>query len=162
MRIDEIMSRPVVSCRPIDTLDTVIKLMLERDCGVLPVIGNDGKLSGIITDRDVCVAAYHEGQPLRAIHVVRAMANVVICARLGDTVDFAENLMAKHRIRRMPVVNETGCVVGMISLNDIARDSLRRHEHESQLAATLAAVCQPKFRLGQPSRNLPMQRPTAV
>ena len=143
MRIDTLMTRSVAACRPNDTLDTAVKLMLEKNCGVLPVIGRDGHLAGIVTDRDICVAAHNEGLPLRGIHVDEAMSMKVVAARPHDSIESVERLMAAKRIRRLPIVDDDGHVVGMVSLDDIARDAHSR-EQDVQVVATLAAICRPK------------------
>ncbi len=148
MRIDKLMTRSVALCRPNDTLDTAVKLMLEKNCGVLPVIGRDGHLAGIVTDRDICVAAHNEGLPLRGIHVDQAMTTKVVAARPQDSIESVERLMAVKRIRRLPVVDNDGHVVGMVSLDDIARDAHSR-EQDVQVVATLAAICRPKRDLGR-------------
>jgi CBS domain-containing protein len=148
MRIDELMTRSVATCRPADTLDTAVKLMLERDCGVLPVIGKGGHLAGIVTDRDICVAAHNEGLPLRGIHVDQAMSMKVVAARPQDSIESVERLMAAKRIRRVPIVDDDAHVVGMVSLDDIAPDSHSR-EQDVQVVATLAAICRPKRDLGR-------------
>jgi CBS domain-containing protein len=149
MRIEELMTRSVITCRPADTLDTAVRLMLERDCGVLPVIGSDGHLAGIVTDRDICVAAHNEGLPLRGIRVEQAMSTRVIAARPHDSLEMVEQLMSEKQIRRIPVVNEDGHVVGLIALNDIVRAAAHAREQEAQIIATLAAVCQPRRELGR-------------
>jgi len=148
MHVEQLMTRSVATCRPMDTLDTAVKLMLERDCGVLPVIGRDGHLAGIVTDRDICVAAHNEGLPLRGIHVDQAMSMKVVAARPQDSVESVERLMAAKRIRRLPIVDDDGQVVGVVSLDDIARDAHTR-EQDVQVVATLAAICRPKHDLGR-------------
>lgn len=144
MRIDELMTRPVVSCRPGDTLDAAVNLMIERDCGALPVIGNDGHVAGIITDRDVCVAAYRERIPLSDIRVERAMTAHIVAARPRDSVESVEKLMAEHQVRRVPVVDDKGHVVGMVSLNDIVRSASRAHREDARVIQTMAAICEPR------------------
>jgi CBS domain-containing protein len=144
MRIDEIMTRPIVTCRPGDSLDKAVATMIEYDCGALPVIGADGHIAGIITDRDVCLAAHHEGLPLGRIRVEQAMTTRIIAARPRDSVESVEKLMAENKIRRVPVIDDRGHPVGMISFNDIVRSAARSHKDDVRVIDTMAAICEPR------------------
>ncbi|HEU4366133.1 MAG TPA: CBS domain-containing protein [Candidatus Krumholzibacteria bacterium] len=149
MRIDELMTRPVVSCRPGDSLDAAVNLMIERDCGALPVIGNDGHVAGIVTDRDICVAAHRVGLPLSGIRVDGAMSARIFAARPRDSVESVEKLMAEHQVRRVPVIDDKGHVVGMVSFNDMVRAAARAHRQDTRVVDTMAAICAPR-RASQP------------
>lgn len=70
MQIGQIMSREVHSCRPQDSLADVMRLMLARDCGCVPIVDSNNEVAGIITDRDVSRAAYVEGKPLEVQNVM--------------------------------------------------------------------------------------------
>lgn len=144
MRIDELMTRPVVSCRPSDSLDAAVNLMIERDCGALPVIANDGHVAGIVTDRDICIAAHREGVPLAAIRVDRAMSARIFAARPRDSVESVEKLMTEHQVRRVPVIDDKGHVVGMVSFIDIVRAAARAHRQDTRVVDTMAAICAPR------------------
>ena len=81
--------------------------MWEFDCGIVPLIGDDGRLEGVIADRDVCMAAYTQGKPLAEIPVASEMSKHVIACRDGDTVDTAEHLMRDNRIGACPCSTAT-------------------------------------------------------
>jgi CBS domain-containing protein len=146
VQIKEIMSHPVVTAPAGSTADVVARLMWEFDCGIVPIVNDDGRLAGVITDRDVCMAAYTQGQPLSAIAVTSAMAKEVVACHSGDAVESAERLMRDHQIHRVPVLDQEERPVGIVSMNDIAR--LAAHAKKSgvdrQLVQTLAAVCRPR------------------
>lgn len=147
MRIQEIMSQPVVTCRPSDTLSAAAQLMWEHDCGAIPVTGEDGALVGIVTDRDICMAAYTQGRSLQAIPVSSAMARHVFTCHPEDALDAVEQLMSDKQIRRVPVVDRDNRPVGLLSLNDIARhaaSAARKDGLERAAIRTLAAICQPR------------------
>jgi CBS domain-containing protein len=149
MNVQEIMSRPAVWCRPRDTLNNAAQLMWEHDCGSIPVVDDDGSIIGMVTDRDICMAAYTQGAALSAIPVSDAMAKRVFRCRATDSVGAAERLMADHQIRRLPVVDAEERLVGVLSLNDIARwAASSRGANGTELVQTLAAVCRPR---AQPS-----------
>jgi CBS domain-containing protein len=110
-------------------------------------LDDGGHLAGVITDRDVCMAAWSKDAPLRDICAGDAMSKEVFCCSAGDSIDTVEKLMATHRVRRLPVVDHEHRVVGILSLNDIAREVKRelgekkRTVTAAALAQTLAAIC---------------------
>jgi CBS domain-containing protein len=146
MKIRELMSRPAVTCPDTATLDTAAWLMWEFDCGVIPVVDDAGHAVGIVTDRDICMAAYTQGKALREIPVTTAMAHHVIAIRADESVETAEHLMADNQIRRIPVVDTDGQVIGVLSLNDVVRQASceRQVGVDREFVETLAAVSQPR------------------
>ena len=136
------MNQPPVTC-PIDgTLDQPARLMWEFDCGFIPVVSDDGRLAGVVTDRDICMATYFQGKPLGHIPVGIAMAHAVIAVHADDTVEQAEVLMRDNQIRRLPVVDNDGRPVGVVAMNDLARLASRvnRSAIDREVVQTLAAV----------------------
>ncbi len=119
--IRKIMREAPTTCAPTDTLNQAAQIMWEHDCGVVPVVYPDGALAGIITDRDLCMAAYTRGQPLASITVESAMSGVVETCSPNDSIGHAARSMAQHQVRRLPVV-EHGKLVGLLTLADIARE----------------------------------------
>lgn len=152
VKVYEIMTREVQTCGPDESLNHAARLMWEHDCGCLPVVGGDGRVVGMITDRDVCMAAYTQGLPLHAIPVRTAMAKQVHVCRSDDAVLVAERIMREHRVRRLPVVAADGVLAGILSLNDVAQEAAREHQPATRevsaegLVETLAAVCGPRAR----------------
>lgn len=146
MKIKELMSHPAVTCPASATLDQAARLMWEFDCGVVPVTDDKGHLTGILTDRDVCMAAYTQGRLLQDLPVTIAMARNVIAVHEDDAVETAEHLMADNQIRRLPVLDYNGHVLGVVSLNDISRlaQSAKRSVVDRELVSTIAAVSQPR------------------
>jgi CBS domain-containing protein len=143
MKISQLMSRNVQVSRATDTLDTAAQLMWEHDIGVLPVVDDDGQVIGMITDRDVCMAAYTCGCALRDIAVSTAMSKHVVTCSPEDTDTAVVMMMAKHKIRRVPVVDDTQRPVGVLSLSDLACTMARsRDVPAAAVASTLAAICE--------------------
>ena len=128
MRVEQVMTRPAQSCRPEDTLAHAAHLMWDRDCGCLPVIEGNGteRVVGMVTDRDICMCALFEGSPLGALKVRQAMAKQVQVCHPTDTLADSERIMREARVRRLPVVDDDGVLVGMISLADIAQAAERQ------------------------------------
>jgi CBS domain-containing protein len=152
MNVSEIMTRQVAICREHDSLDDVVRRMSEADCGCVPVVGANGmrEVVGIVTDRDVCMAAYRIGKPIAELRVRDAMTSPVRTCSADASASEAEYVMREARVRRLPVVDENGALVGIVSLADLAREA----EHERRLSrppisrieigATLAAICTPR------------------
>jgi CBS domain-containing protein len=141
MKISELMTRTVQVCRATDTLDRAATLMWDHDIGALPVVDDNGRVIGMITDRDAFMAAYMRGGALRDIPVEVAMARNVVTCGTDDTDTAVAEMMAKHKIRRVPVVDETHRPVGVLSLNDLARTMAHgRNVPATAVAGTLAAI----------------------
>jgi CBS domain-containing protein len=146
MRVHDLMTTPAVTCHVNDTLQAAATAMWNSDCGAIVVVNDEGKATGIITDRDICMAAYTQGRPLGAILVHTAMAHQLIAVPPDHKVADAERLMADHQIRRLPVVNAEGVPIGMLSLNDLAIECCEpdtaMKNGPARVAYTLAAICQ--------------------
>jgi CBS domain-containing protein len=146
MRIEQIMSREVRTCRPDETLDTAAYLMWTCDCGCLPVCTGDGeqRVVGMLTDRDICMSALFEGKPLRELRVADAMSRTLCACRPGDDANEVARLMGEQQVRRIPVVDRDGRVTGIVSLADLARDAWNdRVVAADGVGETLAAICEP-------------------
>ena len=153
MRVEELMTKAFQSCRPEDSLEHAAQLMWEHDCGSIPVCAPSGdaleRAIGMITDRDICMNALFRSKPLRELTVGDAMSKEVRACRPGDSLFQAEKIMRDARVRRLPVLNEQGAPVGVLSLGDLAREAARerpgaRHEiTEAEVGDTLAAISEP-------------------
>jgi CBS-domain-containing membrane protein len=120
--------------------------MWDHDCGVVPVVNEAGVVLGVITDRDVCMAAYIQGAKLTSIRAGSVMSRQLQSCAPGSSVEIALSIMKESRVRRLPVIDARGQIVGIVSLNDLAREAAqRRRRGDCQLAAevadTLAAIC---------------------
>lgn len=139
-----LMQKPM-TCNPRDRLTRVAQIMWELDCGSVPVVAEDGQLVGIITDRDVCMAAYTSGRSLEDVNVSLAMSRDVGTVGEEAPLQAIYELMRERRVRRVPVV-EKGVLVGIVSLSDIARWVARHAETAAptgvELAHTLSVVCE--------------------
>lgn len=147
MNVQRWMTRTLITCRPADSLQRAAQLLWEHDLGALPVVDGDHKLLGVVTDRDLCMAAFTRGTALSAWTVESAMARRVFSLAPKDSLARAHELMRAHQIRRLPVVDETGVLVGVVTLLDVARaiDSLGRRAQikaAQELAATIHAIGQ--------------------
>jgi CBS domain-containing protein len=149
MNVSDIMKKDVVCCHPSETLAVAAERMWNHDIGSLPVVNDEGHVIGMLTDRDICMAAYTQGKPLFAIPASVAMSRELHACLPSDAISAAEKTMRAHRVRRLPVIDRHGHPVGLISLNDLARNAepgqaTRKHLSAAEVAATLAAVCAPR------------------
>ena len=108
-----------------DSLKHAAELMERLDCGCVPVIDEREHVVGMITDREVCLAALRSDQPISTLRCEGFMSQPAHVCRTEDTVAEAERSMGQHRVRRLPVVDAGGRLAGIISLDDLAREALR-------------------------------------
>jgi CBS domain-containing protein len=144
MKVSDVMTKKVVTCRPHDTLNAAAHHMWSSDIGALPVV-DGGVVKGMITDRDIAMAAYLRGGRLSELPVSNSMSKSIHCCRPEDAVSAAEKIMADHQIRRLPVVNGDK-LVGILSLNDLARASANGGGKltAEEVGRTLSAVTSPR------------------
>ena len=133
-RCREIMTSNVTTTARGMTLQEVAAFMRDGDMGSLPVTEN-GKLIGIITDRDIVVRAVAEGKDSET-KVGDAMTTEVFSVKADDYAFEAIRLMGDKQVRRVPVVNETGELVGIIAMADVALET----EDEREIAETLEEI----------------------
>lgn len=155
MKVERIMNHAAYACAASDSLETAAAIMWRNDCGCVPVIDTDGRAIGMITDRDICMAALLQGGALHQLTVASAMATDVHTCTPHDTVADAESIMRDHQLRRLPVVDDAGVLVGILSLNDIALQAKTKRGAQdigfAELGQTMAAICRPR-----PTRALAM------
>ena len=114
------MTAPVHTCHVEDSLERAAHLLWEHDCGCLPVVDTPGVVQAMITDRDICMAAYTGGRPLAELSVADSMSSDLVSCGPDDDLAAAAGRMAEHQFRRLPVLDGGGRVQGMLSLNDMA------------------------------------------
>lgn len=133
-RCREIMTRNVKTSNREMSLQEVARLMREGDMGAMPIVENE-KLVGIVTDRDIVVRAIAEGQDSTA-KIGDVMTTEIFSVKPDDFAFEAIRLMGDKQVRRIPVVTESGELVGIIAMADIALEM----EDERQIAETLEEI----------------------
>lgn len=137
MQARDVMSQGITSIGPTDSIVHAAELMGERDIGVLPVVDR-GKLVGIVTDRDLVVRGIAGGLHGDA-PVLNVMSREVLTCRPEDDLDTVLETMSEQQVRRLPVSNSKGDLLGMISIADLARNDPEKQE----VADTLRAISRP-------------------
>ena len=120
MKLREIMSGSVVRIHPEETVSVAARMLEHNNIGVLPVCGNDGRLCGILTDRDIVTRCLAAGKQPQTTSVREVMTSKIYVGRPDMEVSLAAGLMGKEQIRRLPVMDK-GKLCGMVSLGDLAR-----------------------------------------
>jgi CBS domain-containing protein len=121
VKVKDIMTTNVRKCFISDSLATAAQLMWDHDCGCVPVLNEHAQLVGMLTDRDICMAAFFQGVPISGVKVSALMSRQLFDCTSDDDLSVAEKIMRDKKVRRLPVLNEEGRLVGLLSLSDIAR-----------------------------------------
>lgn len=120
MKLRELMSKPVVRIQPEETVTVAARMLEHNNIGALPVCGADGRLCGMVTDRDIVTRCLAAGKSPQTTSVKEIMTTRLYVARPDMDASLAAGLMGREQIRRLPVM-ENGRLCGMISLGDLAR-----------------------------------------
>jgi CBS domain-containing protein len=121
-RASDIMSRDVTVIREEESVRTAAERLAGEDVGALPICDREQNIKGMLTDRDIVVRVVARGKDPAQTTARELEMGEVVTVRPDDSIERAEDLMAQHQVRRLPVV-ENGKVVGMISQADIARNA---------------------------------------
>ncbi len=135
MKIEKLMQRGIQTCAPGDNLASAAQVLWEKDCGSAPVVDAEGRLVGVITDRDICMSAFFKASRLDQVRVADAMSKQVVQAQPKESLKAAVERMCAARVRRLPVVDGTGVLVGMLTLADLAKSRTSRAAAAKVLAA---------------------------
>jgi CBS domain-containing protein len=119
--VSKIMTRDVKFCHPTDSLAHAASLLWDENLGVLPVVSDDGHVLGMLTDRDICMAAYTQGATLHDLPVSIAMSRTVHACSVDDTLEGVADVVERHKVRRLPVLSAEGYLVGIVTLGDMSR-----------------------------------------
>ncbi len=120
MKVGDIMSREVIRISPGESAEVAARTLAHYNIGILPVCGDDGRLCGLVTDRDLVTRCMASGKPPSKTTVREVMTGSVTCIQPDMETGVAAHLMGARQIRRLPVVQD-GKLCGMLSLGDIAK-----------------------------------------
>jgi CBS domain-containing protein/nucleotide-binding universal stress UspA family protein len=146
MKIEQLMTRDVETCTPETDLARAAMIMSRRNCGLVPVVARgSGRLAGVITDRDICMAAAMRHVDAHSIPVGEVMTSRVVTCAPTDDARVAMHRMSEAHVRRLPVVDREGKLKGVVSLTDLALVAKPVHSEERavqdmEVLAVLKAV----------------------
>lgn len=135
MKVQELMTKNTVSVGREEPVSAAARLLKRENIGALPVCDDQGRLQGILTDRDITVRCVAAGRDPSKTAIREIMTNGVYTVSPADSVETAMTLMSKAQIRRLPV-SENGKLKGILSLADLAQDS----HYEMETAAALSDI----------------------
>ncbi|HEX9622275.1 MAG TPA: CBS domain-containing protein [Polyangiaceae bacterium] len=148
MLAQDFMTAHVHTCSAEDTFEHAAKLMWENDIGCVVVTDVDRRPVGVITDRDIAMAAYTQGVRLSDGRVATAMSRHVVACSVRTPASEVEHLMQAAQIRRVPIVDASERLVGIATLGDLARATQATPLNlpaAPGIAKTLAAVSKPRM-----------------
>jgi CBS domain-containing protein len=116
----DVMTPDPACCTPHTTLDQVAKMMVQNNCGEIPVIDVNDQPIGVVTDRDIVCRVVADGKNPLAYTADTCMSQPVVTVKADDPIEYVVSTMEKHQIRRVPVVDERGCCAGIIAQADVA------------------------------------------
>jgi CBS-domain-containing membrane protein len=134
--VADLMTKSPTTVRPGMTLQDAAHLLWTEELVCLPVVDESETCVGVLTDRDIAMCAYTQGQPLWHLHVDLAMAKHVISAGPDESIEDVAHRMKNLGVSRLPVVDENQKLLGIITKSSLARASTRS-EHNAVLEATL-------------------------
>ena len=140
MKVKDIMTKDPAVCTPETLLPQVARMMVERDCGQIPVIesSSDPRPVGVVTDRDIIVRALARGMNPIGMTAREVMTSPAVTVTPDTKVEECADTLADKRVRRMPVVDDAGACSGMVSQADIAQ-----HAPERLTAKVVRSVSEP-------------------
>jgi|SRR5579871_4280462 len=144
MRVEDVMTRDVSSCNPRTSAAAAAELMWTRDCGVLPVLEDSGRVVGVVTDRDLFIALGTQNRNASEIPVGAVMHREPSLCAPDDDVRKALKTMAQQRVHRLPVVDKSGELKGILSMNDVVLQAKAEANgvFKDDVIRTLRAICE--------------------
>lgn len=139
MTLRQIMTAPVIRVGPEEPVAVAARMLEHYNIGMLPVCGSDGKLCGLVTDRDLVTRCMAAGKSPAITTVRDVMTGKIVSAKPEMDTCAAARLMGREQIRRLPVV-ENGKICGMVSLGDLAKQEDTEYEVGDALAEISAGL----------------------
>jgi CBS-domain-containing membrane protein len=165
MKVQDIMTYDVQTCRPETNLADAAMRMWRGDCGVLPVVTDIRKVVGVITDRDICMAAATKHRAPAKIRVREVISGNVYGCSADTDIREALKIMREKQVRRLPIISaEDGRLEGILSMNDVALKAQEGRQAElsaDDVERTLRAICTHRT-VAQAKPTQPMAQQLAV
>jgi len=145
MKVKDIMTKNAKACAPTATLAEAAGLMWDEDCGVVPVVTEAGRVVGLITDRDICMAAALRNVRLSDLAVEEVVSGTLFSVRPDDDIRTALDTMKERKVRRLPVVDSESSLQGVLSINDVVLNAQESREKGAlsykDVVDTLRTIC---------------------
>lgn len=138
MQVQEVMTRNPACCSADTSLQDVARMMVDCNCGEIPVLDEMSRPVGVVTDRDICCRAVARGLNPQSTNAREVMSSPVVTVRPDDSLETCCQKMEDNQVRRVPVVDDNGSCCGIVAQADIAR---RLDEHAT--AEVVRDISQP-------------------
>jgi len=145
MNVQDAMTVAVHSCLPDANLAEVAQVMWESDCGIVPVVDSENRVCGVLTDRDMCIALGTRNLPAAVVRASDVMSTDVLTAMIDADLVSALATMQTGRVRRVPVVDASGGLCGILSLDDVVLHVTEKPKDgklRDAMVGTLRAICE--------------------
>lgn len=141
MKVKKVMTTDVGFCSAEENLSKAVEIMWQRDCGAVPVVDSESKPVGMITDRDIAVAAASRNKRASQIKIGEVMSNRIFsCLETDDAEDVLKK-MRRAKVKRLPVVGENGALTGIISITDLI---LKAPKLKKKIYSALKSIGKPR------------------
>ena len=141
-KLADVMTKNPAVVREQEGLQKAAKLMVEHDCGSIPVVGDDNRLRGMITDRDIVIRTVAEGKNPLEGKVSEIMSGKVFFVKENESIDRVLRIMAERQVRRVPVVNQKDEVIGIVAQADVALEL----DNDRKVGDTVERISEPEGR----------------
>lgn len=144
MQVEDVMTRDVSVCGPATSAAAAAEIMWNRDCGILPILEESGQLVGMVTDRDLFIALGTQNRNASDLPVSEIMHREPYACAPEDDVRKALKTMAQQRVRRLPVLDKSGTLKGILSMNDVILRAKPETDgvFKDDVIRTLKAICE--------------------
>lgn len=143
MKVKDVMKIDVGFCSTEDNLKKAAEIMRYRDCGVVPVVDAENHVVGMLTDRDICLAVAARNRKASDVKTIELINRKAIVCSPDDKLENALRKMRKYQIKRLAAVDDSGALVGILSVTDILLAVRKNKDLKKKVYATLKGIFKP-------------------
>jgi CBS domain-containing protein len=143
MKVKDVMKTDVAFCSTEDNLKKTAEMMRYRDCGAVPIVNEEKRVVGMVTDRDICLAVAARNRKASDVKTKELMSGVIVCSA-EDKLEDALKKMRKNQIKRLVAVGENGELVGILSVSDILLSAGKDKHLKKKVYATIEKISKPR------------------
>jgi len=144
MKVKDVMKTDVGFCSTEDNLMKTAEMMLRRDCGVIPIVDEEKRVVGMLTDRDICLAVAARNRKASVVKTKELMRGEPVVCLAEDKLEAALRKMRKHQVKRLAAVGANGELVGILSVADILLSASKNKDLKKKVYATLKGIFKPR------------------
>ena len=144
MKVKDVMKTDVGFCSTEDNLKKTAEIMRHRDCGAVPIVDEENRVVGMLTDRDICLAVAARNRKASDVKNKELMSGSVIVCSAEDKIEDALRKMRKHQIKRLAAVGAGGELVGILSVSDVLLSIRKDKKLKKKIYLTLKKISEPR------------------